>query len=76
MWKNILYFIIGALVFSVLIDRPIFAQGSDLSDVDFAISGRELAIFDRKDGAIYYYNKADGKILRIHHVGKLGGNLK
>jgi len=76
MWKNILYFIIGALIFSVLIDRPIFAKEPNLSSVGFAISGRELAIFDREDGVIYYYNKQDGKLLRIHKFGKLGANMQ
>ena len=76
MWKNILCLIIGALVFSVLIDRPIFAQDQNFSYLTIAISTRELALFNRKDGTVYYHDKTDGTILRIHQLNDLGKRME
>ena len=68
MWKNVLYFMMGGLVFSVLIARPIIAQESNFTNVSIAMSSRELAVFKHNDGVVYYYNKADGKIIRYRNV--------
>ena len=76
MWKNVLYFMVGGLVFSVLIARPTIALEPDFSNMSIAMSGRELAIFDHKDGMIHYYNKADGTFLRTHQITQLGARMK
>jgi len=75
MWKNIACLIIGALAFSVFMDQPIFAASRDFSSVLISATTREIAMFDRSDGTIYYYNKSNGNILRVHKVNKLGASM-
>ena len=75
MWKNIICLIVGALMFSLFANQPIFAATRNFSSTAISISTRELAIFDRAEGTVYYYNKQDGKILRVHKVGELGTSM-
>lgn len=76
MKKNIMYFLFGALIISVFLDRPTFAQSQNFSHVGFSQSASELAFFDPNNGRVYYYNKANGQILRIHRLNTLGKRLE
>jgi len=76
MWKNILYFLFGALIFSALIDRPIFAQSQNFSYLNVSTSNGELTLFDPNNGTIYYYSKDSGKVKRIHRLKRLGKQLE
>lgn len=75
MKKNILFFVIGALVMLVLGNRPIFADGPDLTNAAFAMSGREFAIVDRSEAVVYYYEKSNGQFLRAHRIRKFGTSM-
>lgn len=76
MKKNIMYFLFGALIISVFLDRPTFAQSKNFSHVGFSQSAGELAFFNSNNGRIYYYNKTNGQILRIHRLNTLGNRLE
>jgi len=71
-----MYFLFGALIISVFLDRPTFAQSKNFSHVGFSQSAGELVFFDPTNGKIYYYNKASGQILRIHRLHTLGKRME
>ena len=75
MWKNLLFFILGALVLTFISEKPISAERRDYAHVLISMSDREFAVFNRTHGIVYYYDKLNGKHLRAHQIKELGQNM-
>ena len=76
MRKNIMYFLFGALIILVFLDRPTFAQSKNFSNVGFSQNASELAFFNTNNGRVYIYSKANGQILKKYRLNVLGNRLE